>query len=140
MVSKAKSRFGLSTQQLKDLKTILGSVNKMLKRKENRVKITINKASIMSLLPIEVRAKFDKEGRIRYKGERLLKLKSVKAKRDPADSKLKKLSSSMYKIKVVNPGENKVRVYGAGRNYTGYIANFRRTLPADGGRSHYESS
>ena len=27
----------------------------------------------------------------------------------------------MYTIRVVNPGENKVRVYGVGKNYTGYV-------------------
>ena len=47
--------------------------------------------------------------------------KYAKAKRDPADGKLKKLSSSMYMIVVVKPEENKVRVYGVGKNYTGYV-------------------
>ena len=121
LVPKAKSRFSLTKQQLKDLKKIIGVVNKMLRKKSNRISITINKASIASLRPIEVRAKLDKNGRIRYKGDKLKKLKSVKAMLNPADTKLKKLSSSAYRIMVVDPEENKVRVIGAGKNYTGYV-------------------
>ena len=98
-----------------------GFIYKMLRKKSNRISITINKASIASLRPIEVRAKLDKNGRIRYKGDKLKKLKSVKAMLNPADTKLKKLSSSAYRIMVVDPEENKVRVIGAGKNYTGYV-------------------
>ncbi|MCR4586404.1 MAG: leucine-rich repeat protein [Lachnospiraceae bacterium] len=121
LVPKAKKMFGLSSQQVKDLKKLIKAVNKMLKKKENRVKFTINKASIVSMLPVEVHAKADKQGRFKYDGDKLKKLKYVKLKLNPADTKLKKFGKSNYTIKVVDAANNKVRVKGAGKNYTGHI-------------------
>ncbi|MCR4584875.1 MAG: Ig-like domain-containing protein [Lachnospiraceae bacterium] len=120
LAPKAKKTFNLSVQEQKVLKKLIAAANKELKKADNRIKFTINKASILNFEPIEIHAKLDKNDKIKYKDDKLKGLKSVKGKLKPTDTKAKKLSKSTYSIKVIDGNTNLVRLSGAGKNFTGF--------------------
>nr|MCR4584389.1 InlB B-repeat-containing protein [Lachnospiraceae bacterium] len=116
--SKLVKKGVITKQQEKDLKKLVKAVNKALKK--NPVKFSINKASMVSLEPVEVHAKLKKDGSLNVKDGKLKGLKSVKARTDAKSDKLKKLSKKLYTLENPDAATLKVKVKGA-KNYTGWV-------------------
>ena len=110
---KKAKKAGLNKTQREELKELVKELNKKLKEKKAEYEIKAIDLSDPSYT-VKVKAKL-KKGKIVVKNDKLKNIKSVKV---VTPAKTYTISSKQYKIEVVDPENNVVKVTGKG-NFTG---------------------
>ncbi len=109
----------LNKTELSSIKKVVAAANKELKKKDNRIKYTINPVSLADMSSVEVVAKTNSDGSFKIKDGSLSKIKSVKVKFKATDEKLVKLTAKMYFTSNAKE-DGTVKINGK-KNYTGCV-------------------
>nr|MCR4586737.1 Ig-like domain-containing protein [Lachnospiraceae bacterium] len=101
------------------LKKVVAAANKELKKKANRIKYTINPASLADMSSIELVAKTNKDGSFSIKDGSLKKIKALRVKFKATDEKSVKVSSKLYFTS--NAKEDGTVKLNGKKNFTGCV-------------------
>lgn len=117
--NKTAKTLNLTARDKKNLKKLIKVMNKAFKA--DPCTFTINKASLADLKEsMELKAKFDKDGKIKLGKGDAPKIKSLKAKLDPNAKKAKKIAKTMYVVESTDLNAGTVRITGK-KNFTGTV-------------------
>ena len=109
----------LNKDEISKLKKVVAAANKELKKKDKRIKYTINPASLADMSSIELVAKTNKDGSFSIKDGSLKKIKALRVKFKATDEKSVKVSGKLYFTSNAKE-DGTVKINGK-KNFTGCV-------------------